>query len=72
MEAVKQSLDSLIITTLLVVAIGVAAVGAIGAFFIDNSIITDEAFKVTSDTSKYSCIVSEIDNDLSLDCLKIK
>lgn len=36
------------------------------------SIQLDEAFKVTSDTSKYSCIVSEIDNDLLLECLKVK
>lgn len=42
-------------------------------FLFDQSIITNEAFKVTtSDTSKYSCIVSEVENELLLNCLKIK
>jgi hypothetical protein len=48
-------------------AITLLLVGSAG-----QRIVTDEAFKVVSDTSNYSCIVSEIDNDLSLDCLKVK
>jgi hypothetical protein len=41
-------------------------------FTTDQAIVTGEAFKVTSDTSKYSCIITEIDNDLSLNCLRLK
>lgn len=32
----------------------------------------DEPFKVTSDTSRYTCIISEADNDLSLSCLEMR
>lgn len=38
----------------------------------DQSIVIDEPFEVTSDTSKYSCVISEVDKDLSLDCLRVK
>lgn len=39
-----------------------------------RAIATDEAFKVTGDAAKYSCVISEVDEDLSLslNCLRIK
>lgn len=39
-----------------------------------RAIATDKVFKVTSDTSKYSCVISEVDEDLSLslNCLQVK
>lgn len=77
MEAIKQAVDNGVIIILALIMLG--AIGAIGiivtveAFlFAGKNVVTDEAFKVTSDTSRYTCIVSEIDNDLSLNCLKIK
>jgi hypothetical protein len=40
-------------------------------FLSDQAIVTDKAFAVVSDTSEYSCVISEVDKDLSLDCLKV-
>lgn len=72
MEAVKQTLSDGIAHMTIIGVIGVTLIIIIGLFFADKSIATDEAFKVTSDTSKYSCVISEVDKDLSLDCLRVK
>lgn len=50
----------------------IGLVSIIMVFTSDQVIVTDEAFKVASDTSKYSCIVSEVESELSLNCLKVK
>ncbi len=74
MEAIKQTIDNGSIVILAIIMLG--AIGIIvmvgGFLFVGESIVTDEAFQVASDTSKYSCVISEVDKDLSLDCLKVK
>lgn len=40
-------------------------------FTSDQKIMIDEAFEVAG-AEKYSCVISEVDADLSLNCLKIK
>jgi hypothetical protein len=60
----------LIVTTILgIILLGVLGTSAVSS---DQSIVTDEPFKVTSDTSRYACVISEADNDLLLNCLEMK
>ncbi len=40
--------------------------------FDEPSIQPDEVFKIVTDTSNYSCIVSEVESELSLKCLEVK
>jgi hypothetical protein len=35
-----------------------------------KNIMTDKPFEATGNTSKYTCIITEIDNDLVLNCLR--
>jgi hypothetical protein len=75
MEAIKQSLDQTIVVIFIFAVMGITGLGVIGVLFdnrFDNSIETNEQFKVTSDTSKYTCVISEADNDLQLNCLEMK
>ena len=64
------------LATLLIILLAPLVIVAATLLARENSqgqgIQPDEPFKVTSDTSNYTCIVSEVDNDLSLNCLKIK
>jgi hypothetical protein len=71
MEAIKQSVDSGVIVFLVSSMLGIALLFLIIAVG-NKSIATNETFKVRSDTSSYTCVISETDNDLSLNCLKIK
>jgi hypothetical protein len=74
MEAIRQTLDDGIVTFMIIVILAMITFAIIGILLASSakSVVTDEAFKVTSGTSKYSCVISEIDNELSLDCLATK
>lgn len=74
MEAIKQTIDNGTIVFLSMAILGAMGIITVAGLFLfaGKSIITDEPFKVTSDTSSYSCVISEVDADLSLDCLKVK
>jgi hypothetical protein len=71
MEAIKQSVDSGVIVFLVPSMLGIALLVTIIAIGV-KSITTNEAFKVRSDTSSYTCIASEVDDNLLFNCLKIK
>lgn len=60
--------DAWISMLLLIIVILIAILGLIA----DQSIVIDKPFRVTSDTSNYSCVVSEVDENLLLDCLRTK
>lgn len=51
--------------------IGLAAIILVFTFT-EPSIQPDEAFKMVTDTSNYSCTVSEVESELLLNCLKVK
>lgn len=72
MEAIKQAIDSSIIVFLVVFMLGMALLLTILAvgFEFSKSITMGETFKVRNDISSYICIVSEVDNKLSLNCLE--
>jgi hypothetical protein len=55
-----------------IATIGLLGIIVIGLVAIDQSIMTDEVFGVTGDTSEYTCVISEADENLSLNCLKVK
>lgn len=73
MEAIEQSMgDTFRAFILIILFLFTTIVFVVGGWLSPNGITTDEAFEVVSDTSKYTCIISEADNDLSLNCLETK
>jgi hypothetical protein len=74
MEAIKQTVDFSAMVLFAIAAASILGLTIIGGVFWSNqkSIIIDEPFKIISDTSNYTCIVSEADNDLTLNCLETK
>jgi len=59
MEAIRQTASSVVVTYLVILIFGAALFVILLAIILgfNESIVTDEAFKVTSDTSRYSCVV---------------
>ena len=55
-----------------IVCLGIIAIALVVTSTPKDIVIIDDLFEITSGTSSYSCIISEIDNDLLLDCLKAK
>lgn len=72
MEAIKRTLSDGIAYMEIIGVLGAIIIVILVVFSADKDIVTGEGFKVHSDTSKYSCIVSEIENDLLFNCLKVK
>jgi len=72
MEAIKQAIDSSVIVFLAVFMLGLVLLLIILAagFEFSRSITMGETFKVRNDISSYMCIISEVDNELSLNCLE--
>lgn len=70
MEVIEQYIDNGVIY---VVVFALAIIGIIAIFGMSGpDIAMDEPFKVSSDTSNYSCVVSEVESELLLNCLKVK
>jgi hypothetical protein len=71
MEAIKQTIDSGVTAFLVFSMVGIAILFIIIAAG-NKSITTNKTYEIRSDTSSYTCVISEIDNDLSLNCLETK
>lgn len=73
MEHIKSSFGSAIIVVFALAVIGLSLISIIGITLIRSiSLEPGKSFDVISDTSHYSCIITEIDNDLVLNCLKAR
>jgi hypothetical protein len=76
MEAIKQAADSAADLALFtIILLGVAILSLIIGLllFPPAKIVTaGEVFEMVGSSSKYSCVISEISNELSLNCLETK
>jgi hypothetical protein len=76
MEAIKQTLnDGIFAVSITAVAVLFLTGATLLLLSFDGKrfvIKTEEVFKVVGTSSEYSCVVSEVDSDLLIKCLKIK